>query len=99
MADDPRTEDVIEEDAEDTLAEAGEDGTAAEPSGPGGKKPYIEIGQDTRGKWHWVLWAGNGRPMAINAIPYNRRNDVTTVLEKVRETFGQTLKIIISHKG
>lgn len=37
-------------------------------------EPYYELAQDSAG-WHWLLWSGNGRPLARNAAPYVREKD------------------------
>jgi hypothetical protein len=37
--------------------------------------PYVELAQDEDRQWHWCLWGANGRPLAMNAATYDRRND------------------------
>jgi len=35
----------------------------------------FELVADEDGDWHWMLFARNGRPVATNVEPYERRND------------------------
>lgn len=49
----------------------------------------IEIEQDENGEFHWTLIAANGRPLAINASGFKRRNDLTTTLSAVRACIAQ----------
>lgn len=44
------------------------------------RKPWFEIVAD-QGKWHWCLWSGNGRQMAINCTPYRNVSECKNAIE------------------
>jgi len=63
------------------------------------KEPYFELSQDKKTEaWNWILWAANGRPMATNAVPYDRRNDATEAIETLRGNIAKATKVVIVHK-
>lgn len=66
---------------------------------PINRQPYYEVAQDENEKWHWVLWASNGRALATNAVAYNRRNDLTEALNAVRANATEAKKVVTVHGG
>lgn len=59
-------------------------------------QPFIELAEDQKGGWWWVLWAKNGRPMAMSASPYNRRNDASNAAEAARDLMRENPIILIA---
>ena len=35
-------------------------------------EPWVELAEDAEG-WHWQLYAGNGRPVCRNSLPYDTK--------------------------
>lgn len=63
-----------------------------------GKAPYIEVSFDDMGYWHWMLWSGNGRPMATNAVGYKTRDACTDALKSIKEILKEEkLRVTIVH--
>lgn len=50
--------------------------------------PFVEIVRDEK-RWHWILWAQNGRPVAMSAIDYSRSNDAVAGFN----TAGKLMKL------
>ena len=46
---------------------------------------WIEIAMDPQGKWHWLLWSGNGRPVARNPVEYEKRKDAIQAAKSVHQ--------------
>lgn len=44
---------------------------------------HFEIRKTQDGKWNWVLWAANRRPLATNPRPYTRRNDAERAVRRM----------------
>lgn len=44
---------------------------------------FFEVAVDEEGKWHWVLWSGNGRMVARNPAEYERRKDVVQAIRNL----------------
>lgn len=59
--------------------------------------PFFEIAEDSHGKWHWVLWSGNGRQMAVNAIAYDRRADCISAIRAAADAMPRANVITRSH--
>lgn len=57
---------------------------AAESCQDTARPPYFELAEDDSG-WHWMLYAGNGRPLATSVRPIKRQHDLK-----------RTLKVMIS---
>ena len=47
------------------------------------KDAWIEIAQDSEGRFHWCLWAPNGRPIALSAVIYEREKDCVTAAQQL----------------
>lgn len=62
------------------------------------RRPFIEAAKDAAGQWHWVLWSGNGRAMAINATPYQKRHDCTKAITLVKAAMKPDTKVVIAHE-
>lgn len=61
-------------------------------------KPYIQIAQDEAGKWHWVLWSGNGRGMATNTRPYGSQADCNKAVHILFEMLRSgKVPVLIQH--
>lgn len=58
---------------------------------------YFEIGKDQEG-WHWVLWSGNGRVLARNPQPYERRKDVLQAVKNLAKLVP-SVKYIAAGEG
>jgi uncharacterized protein YegP (UPF0339 family) len=61
------------------------------------RPPYFEVAQGQDGKWHWMLWSGNGRQLAMNVFSYERQNDCTSAIKTINEAMKKGLKIVIAH--
>lgn len=61
------------------------------------RESYFEVAEDEDHKWHWVLWSSNGRPMALNAIAYERRNDATNAISAFKMAVTPNTKIVVAH--
>ena len=60
------------------------------------KKPWFEVAMDQATKeWHWVLWSGNGRPMATNFITYPGPHEAVTAIMSFRETVNPKTAITV----
>ncbi len=62
-------------------------------------EPFVEIVKDD-GRWHWILWAQNGRPIAMSAIDYSRSNDAVSGFETASKLMKdpQRIKFLVSKK-
>ena len=45
--------------------------------------PWIEIAEDGEGRFHWCLWAANGRPVCMSAVIYEREKDCVTAAKSL----------------
>lgn len=86
--------------AEPNAIEAPSDNTRTDQTGQesdsGGRQPRFEVEMDDSGQWHWMLFSGNGRPLAVNAVPYPRRNDCTNAINIVRNAIKPDTRIYIA---
>ena len=71
----------------------------SETSGVVRNDPFVEIVKDD-GRWHWILWAQNGRPVAMSAIDYSRSNDAVSGFETAAKLMDepQRIKFLVSKK-
>lgn len=74
------------------LPQTGQTGHAKET-----RIPYFEIAEDADGKFHWTLWSGNGRQLAVNATKYDRRKDAVAAIRAMVAAAGQANVIAKSH--
>jgi len=57
--------------------------------------PYFELHQEA-GKWHWTLWAANGRPMCKNLRPFGRRHDASVHIAQMKAIMKKEPKTVIA---
>lgn len=60
-------------------------------------EPYFEVAQDSEG-WHWVLWSGNGRMVARNALPYDTRKHAVQGAKAAQTGFPKAKFAVVSHE-
>jgi uncharacterized protein YegP (UPF0339 family) len=60
-------------------------------------EPFFEVAEDSAGKWHWLLWSGNGREMARNAVPYEKKKDVIQAIKSLQSVVAKARYIVKSH--
>lgn len=84
--------DIDAEPLPETTPETGQTGQEVK-----GREPLFEIAQDIEGKWHWVLFAGNGRPIATSAVAYDRRNDCLGSIKAARAMIGDTRRVVYAN--
>lgn len=51
---------------------------------------YFVMRPDVDGKWHWMLFSKNGRPLAMNVADYNQQNDCLAAIHKMIELADAT---------
>lgn len=63
-------------------------------------EPFVELVKENK-RWHWILWAQNGRPVAMSAVDYSRSNDAASgfitagkLLTKERVKFLVSKKVV-----
>jgi len=61
-------------------------------------EPFLEVGIDSEGKWHWVLWSGNGRQVATNVSEYDRKKDAVNGARAVIALLKNVKMIAQSHE-
>lgn len=69
-----------------------------EPEKRGGMVAFFEVAKDSAGRWHWVLWSTNGRPLATSAIVngYDQQSTCTTAIEAVKAAIGGETKVVVA---
>lgn len=60
---------------------------------------YFEVAKDGQGKWHWTLWSGNGRQMAICVMGYDQRSDCTDAIKTVKNAVAAATRVVIAHEA
>ena len=53
------------------------------------RPPFFLVAQDDEQHWHFVLLAGNGRPLAVSAQLYKRCYDAKTAIRDVVDAIKQ----------
>jgi len=61
------------------------------------KQPYVEIATDEEGQWHWLLWAGNGQPVALCAFSYATRHECLHSVRLAYEQFLTKPQVVLVH--
>lgn len=62
------------------------------------KPGWFEVAAQN-GAWNWMLFSGNGRPMATNVTQYSERFDCTEAIKAIWKLLdGKPAKIVIVHK-
>lgn len=60
------------------------------------RKPWIQLGiAETDDLWHWVLWAGNGKPLAQSSEGYKRQNDCNRAATQVIDAMAEEPEIVV----
>lgn len=62
-----------------------------------GRHVWVEIVEDESGKWHWMMWSGNGRPIATNPLPYDTQKLCVQAIRAVCGAAGQAKHIVKVH--
>lgn len=62
-----------------------------------GRNVWFEISQDTDGTWHWVLWSGNGRMLARNALPMETQRVCEKSVKNMVKACGVAKYIVKVH--
>ncbi len=75
---------------EEPVVAAPEEGDPIAP-----RTPYIEVAKDEKGRWHWCLWSANGRMLATNPNPYERRAECTGAVETMMKCFEKRVNILV----
>lgn len=44
-------------------------------------EPWVEIAQDEKRFWHWILWAGNGKALCRSVQCYREKKHVINALD------------------
>lgn len=78
---------------QEDIDETGQTGQECNKEG----REFIELATQND-KWHWVLWSKNGRPIAMSARGYGKRNDAARAVELVRQAFADDVPILASAK-
>lgn len=60
---------------------------------------FFEIEKGPDKKINWILWSGNGRPMAMSAISYDRANDALHAIQTILSQVHRNTRIVIAHSG
>jgi uncharacterized protein YegP (UPF0339 family) len=59
----------------------------------------VTLVDDATGQWCWILYAKNGKPIAISQKDYERRNDCTTAVKAMCTLFKEgTPRILINQE-
>lgn len=69
--------------------------TEASPARP----PYFELAQDAEGQWHWLLWAGNGRQMAVSITPFADKRHAVASIQYLRRNLINAKKVFLIHEA
>jgi len=48
-------------------------------------KPHLELVEDTRGRWSWIYWDADKRPLAMSAISYTDLKEAAIQLKRIRK--------------
>lgn len=56
-------------------------------------EPFVEIARDAEG-WHWMLWSGNGRPIARNALAYGTQKHALQAIKLLPGIWSQ-VKVVV----
>lgn len=57
-------------------------------------EPYVEVAKDSQNQWHWQLWAGNGSPMARNAVAYTDRKQCIAAVAAIEDLMRQARSVV-----
>jgi uncharacterized protein YegP (UPF0339 family) len=68
------------------------------PLQPGTRAPYFEMAQDEEGNWAWILWAPNGRPVAMNTNPFTHKHDAMKCIRDLCTKLSEKTKIITTNR-
>ena len=61
-------------------------------------KPFVELSQDADKTWHWMLWAGNGRPICLSSCGYEKKKDCIQAARAMIEACKEVKHVVVSHK-
>lgn len=50
-----------------------------------GRNVWVEVAKGEDGMWHWLMWSGNGRQIARNAVPFE---SVKIAVQSVKKMLG-----------
>lgn len=78
-------------------SQAGEPSTTVQTgqNSPPRSEPYIEVTEGPDEKWHWILWAKNGKSLATNTYGYRTRGDAVAGASATAKTFATGLVKIV----
>lgn len=61
-------------------------------------KPHLELVEDTRGRWSWIYWDEDHRPLAMSAISYTDLKEAAVQLKRIRKEIREAPTIFYANR-